>query len=443
METYGDLINSALNKIGITELNDMQRAAISVMKNDRNDMVLLSPTGSGKTLAYLLPLLQLLNVSNNDIQALVLVPSRELALQIISVFTGMNTPFRAFACYGGHPAMDEHRSMRGMLPQLIVGTPGRVLDHITKGNINPATIKILVIDEFDKSLELGFQEEMHDIIQQLTGLERRMLLSATDADEIPQFAGLNHTERLDFLDKRRTEERLNICVVHSPVKDKLETLYNLLCTFGSDSTLVFVNYRETVDRVSQYLKEMRLEHGAFHGGMEQEDRERALYKFRNGSCSVLVSTDLASRGLDIPEVKNIVHYHLPVNEEAFIHRNGRTARWDTTGTSYIILNDAETVPEYIKQSLSEYVFPEKIPAPAKSLWATLYIGKGKKDKLNKIDIVGFLCKKGKLTSKEIGLIDVKDHYAFVAVKRTKLKQLLNVIKGEKIKSMKTIIEEAK
>jgi superfamily II DNA/RNA helicase len=443
MVTYSNLIDTALAQLGIEELNPMQQASLQAIVEKQKDMILLSPTGSGKTLAYLLPLLQLLDVANDQVQALVMAPSRELALQITTVFNQMNTPFKAMACYGGHPTSEEHRSLQYNKPQLVVGTPGRILDHIEKGNIDPSTITTLIIDEFDKSLEYGFQEEMEDIISQLHSLTRRILLSATDAEQIPRFTGMNETVRLDYLDKSKTDNRLDLRVVNSPDKDKLDTLYKLLCALGSDSTIVFVNYRESVDRVSQYLTSVKLENGAFHGGMEQQDRERALYKFRNGSCHVLVSTDLASRGLDIPEIKNIVHYHLPVNQEAFTHRNGRTARWDAEGTSYIILNDVEHLPEYITQSVETYELPENVPVPPKPIWATLYIGKGKKDKLNKTDIVGFLCKKGGLNNKDIGLIDVKDHYSFVAVSRKKLNQTLNQIEGEKIKSLKTIIEEAK
>lgn len=442
MKEYDELIDNVLAHLGIDELNAMQLASLKTTKEGK-DIILLSPTGSGKTLAYLLPLLHILSQDDNRVQCLILAPSRELALQITSVFHAMNTAFTEMACYGGRPAADENRSLQGSHPQVVIGTPGRILDHLSKGNIDPSTISTLIIDEFDKSLEFGFQEEMQDIISQLTGLKRRMLLSATDAEEIPSFTGMNETIRLDYLEQNKVETRLDIKLVVSPTPDKLETLYNLLCTLGSDSTIVFVNYRESVERVSSYLTSRKFENDAFHGGMEQQDRERALYKFRNGSCHVLISTDLASRGLDIPDVKNIIHYHLPVNEEAFTHRNGRTARWDAEGTSFMILNVAESLPAYITAAVETIKLPDNPSAPSKPLWATLYIGRGKKDKLNKMDIVGFLCKKGGLISQDIGLIDVKDHYAFVAIARNKLNQTLSQVSGEKIKGIKTIIEEAK
>lgn len=199
--------------------------------------------------------------------------------------------------------------------------------------------------------------------------------------------------RLNFLSEEAVSNRLDLQKVISPEKDKLETLYRLLCTLGDRSTLVFVNYRESVERVAAYLKSKKFPCDAFHGGMEQEDRERALYKFRNGSCPVLVSTDLAARGLDIPGIDNVVHYHMPVNEEAFTHRNGRTARWEARGSSFLLLHAEERLPDYLPEEIPVFGLPEQTPKPAKSRWTTLYIGKGKKDKLNKVDIVGFLYKK--------------------------------------------------
>lgn len=210
-------------------------------------------------------------------------------------------------------------------------------------------------------------------------LKRRFLLSATDAEEIPQFTGLNKTIKLNFLNtEEQTVQRLHLYKVLSPGKDKLETLYKLLCTLGSGSTLVFCNHRESVERVGKYLQSKKFQCGIFHGGMEQDDRERSLYKFRNGSCHVLISTDLAARGLDIPEIENVVHYHLPVNEDGYIHRNGRTARWEAEGNSYILLHQEEMLPEYLTEVSEEFLLPEVTPKPSLTRFVTLYIRKGQK-----------------------------------------------------------------
>lgn len=436
-------VTRALANLKIDSLNNMQETAIKSWREGK-DLILLSPTGSGKTLAYLLPLLESLNPEIRGVQAVVLVPSRELALQIDQVFKSLNSTYRVMSCYGGRPTMEEHRTMKGVNPSIIIGTPGRINDHLVKQNFDVSNIQTLIIDEFDKCLEFGFQEEMADIIGQLPYLKRRFLLSATDAEEIPRFTGLNQTLKLNFLsDDEPISDRIHIYKVLSPIKDKLETLYQLLCTLGGKSTLVFCNHRESVERVGKFLQSQKYPCGVFHGGMEQDDRERSLYKFRNGSCHVLISTDLAARGLDIPEIENIVHYHMPIQEDGYIHRNGRTARWEAEGNSYIILHPEENLPAYIREEPEWFEIPENIPHPAQPQFVTLYIGKGKKDKINKIDIVGFLSKKGSLEKEEIGRIDVKDHYAYVAVARKKIKETLKSIKNEKIKGVKTIIEEAK
>ena len=436
-----ELVDKALRSLNIEQLNPMQEAAISAYAEGK-DLILLSPTGSGKTLAYLLPLLMELKPDIKGVQAVILVPSRELALQIENVFKAMGTEFKAISCYGGRPAMDEHRTMMGVRPSVIIGTPGRMNDHLSKQNFDASTVQTLIIDEFDKCLEFGFHEEMSTVISQLPDLKRRSLISATDADEIPEFTGLNKTIKLNFLNPEETFPRLKLMKVLSPEKDKLETLFRLLCTLGSESALVFCNHRESVERVSKYLTSKGLYNEYFHGGMEQPDRERALYKFRNGSCHVFVSTDLAARGLDIPDIEHIIHYHIPSNEEAYTHRNGRTARWEAEGTAYLVLGPEEQVPTYITEEVDTFELPETIKKPSKPIWVTLYIGRGKKDKLNKIDIVGFLYKKANLAKEDIGMIDVKDHYAFVAIKRNKLKQTLSLVNGEKIKGIKTKIEEA-
>jgi superfamily II DNA/RNA helicase len=436
-------IQTILANLKIEQLNAMQQAAIDTYR-EGCDLILLSPTGSGKTLAYLLPLVSSLKSEVEGVQAVILVPSRELALQIEQVFKSMNTGFTIMSCYGGRPAMDEHRTMKGIRPSVIVGTPGRMNDHLEKLNFDATVVNLLVIDEFDKCLEFGFQEEMAAVIGKLPNLRRRFLLSATDTEEIPRFTGLNRTIKLNFLNPDGgVSERLRLYKVISPVKDKLETLYRLLCCLGNQSTLVFCNHRESVERVGNYLHSMKVYCETFHGGMEQDDRERALYKFRNGSCHIFISTDLAARGLDIPDIKNVIHYHLPVAEDGFVHRNGRTARWEANGSAYVILYAEEQLPSYIKEDPEEYILPAITPKPVQPDFVTLYIGKGKKDKINKIDIVGFLSKKGNLGKEDIGRVDVKDHYAFAAVLRSKYKQVLKLVQNEKIKGVKALIELAK
>ena len=443
-------IQKILTKLHISELNEMQQHAAEAILGSDGDVVLLSPTGSGKTLAYLLPLVQLLDHGDGSDDpwptALVITPGRELALQSHQVLQSMGCGLRSTACYGGRAAMDEHKVLKEVRPQIVFGTPGRLNDHLDKENISRYGIRWLVIDEFDKCLEMGFQAEMQKLIKSLPGLQRRILLSATNAEQIPQFVNMSKKGTLiDFLpEEEQTSERVTLYEVHSPQKDKLETLKQLLLSFGDESSIVFVNYHESVERVNSYLVEQGFTTSCFHGGLEQRQREDQLYRFSNGSANVLVATDLASRGLDIPNIQNIIHYHLPESQEGYIHRVGRTARWDATGRSFFILNSTESIPDYVEGDVVEYTATEsQYTVPALPRMATLYIGKGKKDKISKGDIVGFLCKNGGLKADEIGRIDVKDRYAYVAIRREKVKQTLHLVQGQKIKGIKTIVEEVR
>lgn len=435
------MTDKIMDKLGIT-LNDMQNDTAHAILHSNKDVVVLSPTGSGKTLAYLLPVVELLDTTLDAVQAVVVLPGRELALQSATVLAGMGSGLRAMACYGGRPAMDEHRTMRQVRPQVVFGTPGRLNDHLDKGNIETSQVRFVVIDEFDKCLEMGFHDEMAALMGKLPADARRVLLSATDADSIPHFVNLGRSTRVDYLsDDEQIPDRISIFSVHSPEKDKLATLSSLLLEQGDHSSIVFLNHRDAVERTGDYLRRLGFATSIFHGGLDQKMREHALYKFSNGSANILVSTDLASRGLDIPDVDNIIHYHLPETEEAYIHRVGRTARWQAEGRSFFVLGPEEHLPDYLHTATADHSpQPAAGAVPARPRMATVYIGKGKKDKISKGDILGFLCKKGGLENGEIGRIDVKDRYAYAAVAYPRLQELLDRVQGEKIKGVKTVVE---
>lgn len=437
-------MNEILDKLGIVQLNDMQEETINAILRNDGDVVLLSPTGSGKTLAYLLPLTQMVNPNFDEVQAIIVVPGRELALQSATVLKDMGCGLRAYACYGGRAAMDEHRVLSQVRPHIIFATPGRLNDHLEKGNISASFVKFLVIDEFDKCLEMGFMEEMRRLLDALPSVRRKFLLSATDAESIPRFVNMGRTQQLDFLvEEEQVSSRVQVYQVESPIKDKLDTLRILLLDLGTQSSIVFLNYRDSVERVALFLKEQGFTISFFHGGLEQRQREDALYKFSNGSANILVATDLASRGLDIPDIDNIIHYHLPESEQGYVHRVGRTARWEAQGRAFFITNSEESIPKYVEREIEKYIphpVTDVIPFPR---MVTLYIGKGKKDKLSKGDIVGFLCKKGGLTSAEIGKISVEERFTYVAIDRQKFPSVLSLIQGEKIKGIKTIFEKVR
>ncbi|RAJ05536.1 superfamily II DNA/RNA helicase [Chitinophaga skermanii] len=442
MQQKNETIARILEAIGIDELNEMQKASIEA--NEQHDnVVLLSATGSGKTLAFLLPLLFRLDPAVKTTQAMIIVPSRELAIQIDKVFRSMQTGFKVTLCYGGHKREIEENNLV-QAPALIIGTPGRIKDHIRRGNITLETINTLVLDEFDKSLELGFQEEVSFIVDALRNIQHRMLTSATEAVEIPEFLGLKDPAELNFLPADGTPTiRLEVKTVQSGDKDKLETLFELLCYFGARPSIIFCNHRESVERTSEYLAEQGIVNEYYHGAMEQHERDSALCKFRNGTVNFLVTTDLAARGLDIPFIRYIIHYHLPTTEDVYTHRNGRTARMEASGTAVLILGPEEKLPAYITQVDEEIQLPANLEIPEKPKWTTFYIAAGKKDKVNKIDIVGFLSQRGDLRKEDIGLIEVKDFASFVAIRKSKASHVLHAIKGHKIKNKKVKIEIAK
>jgi superfamily II DNA/RNA helicase len=344
-----------LQHIGIPQLNPMQVESMDAIRKNEN-IILLSATGSGKTLAFLLPVAESLDASLKQVQALVIVPSRELAIQIGDVFSKMGTGFKVSLCYGGHKRETEENNLK-QAPALIIGTAGRLADHLRRNNFSTGHITTLVLDEFDKSLELGFVEEMKFIIGSLHALKKRILTSATESVPVPEFVGLKDPLRLNYLEGAPALD-LGIKRVISDDKDKAPVLFRLLCFIGNKPTVVFCNHRESVERTSAYLKEKGISNEFYHGGMEQQERDSALCKFRNGTANFLITTDLASRGLDIPGIRYIIHYHLPLTEDAFTHRNGRTARMEERGTAILILSPEEELPPYISGEVEKIELPK-------------------------------------------------------------------------------------
>ncbi len=417
----------------------MQKSTYKAAETGK-DIILLSPTGSGKTLAFLLPTVRKLNKNNSEIQAMILVPSRELALQIEQVFKSMGTDFKVTVCYGGHDKKIEVNNLVES-PAVLIGTPGRIAYHLKNENFDPTTIETLVLDEFDKALEFGFHDDMTFIIESMPNLGQRMLTSATAMADIPKFTGINNAETIDFLKVLESKPDFQLRKVMTTSEEKLDTLFHLLCKIGNKRTLIFCNHRDAVDRISDLLKDKGISRETFHGGMEQDERERALLKFKNDSSRILITTDLASRGLDIPEVESIVHYQLPPKEDAFIHRNGRTARMNAKGFVYLIMTEDENFP-FIKNNTPEEKLTQDYKMPARTPFLTLYISAGKKDKVNKVDIVGFLIKKGGLEKDDIGLIEVKDTTSYVAINRPKMVALLKTLENQRLKNKKLKIEIA-
>lgn len=433
--------NILLN-LGIEALNEMQQEANETILSQK-ETLLLSPTGSGKTLAFLYPLFQLIDADTKGIQALIVVPSRELGLQIEQVWKKMGTTYKVNICYGGHNIETELKNLSNP-PAVLIGTPGRIMDHIERESIDLSSIKTLILDEFDKSLQLGFHEQMSFIISRLKNVDKRVLVSATNAIEIPKYTKITRPTRLDFIPKNeKSVSLLDVKRVISPEKDKLNTLFHLICNLNSESGIIFCNHRDAVERISNTLNDRGIVSTYYHGGMDQDERERGLIQFRNGSVPYLITTDLAARGLDIPDIKHVIHYHLPFKEEEFTHRNGRTARMETSGTAYLILHEDEKKLDYVDYTMEVFEIDTNAPVPSEPKFVTLYISGGKKNKINKIDIVGFLSQKGNLEKADLGLIEVKDFISFAAVNKTKAKEVLKAIQNEKMKGKKYKIDIAR
>ncbi|MBL7884924.1 MAG: DEAD/DEAH box helicase, partial [Bacteroidia bacterium] len=401
-----------------------------------SEVVLLSPTGTGKTLAFLLPLIDLLDNNCTEIQVLIVVPSRELAIQIETVIREMGAGYKANAVYGGRAGSVDKIELKHR-PAILVGTPGRLADLLRKEAFSTEFIQTLVLDEFDKSLEIGFENEMIEIVKLLPFLKKRVLTSATQAITIPSFIGLKKPISINYLNTKST--LLKVKLIQSSSKNKLEILSKTIEHLKNQPGIVFCNFKDTIQEVSDFFEHAGIEHGCFHGGMEQSDRERALIKFRNGSYSVLLATDLAARGIDIPELKFIIHYQLPFKKEEFTHRNGRTARMNSNGTAFVIKWENEKLPDFIEELKPElFTFKENnLPPHSKTIhWQTLYISGGRKDKISKGDIAGLFLKQGNLEKEELGSIELKTDCAYVAVEKSKANKVIELVNNAKLKTKK-------
>ncbi len=419
----------------ITQLNEMQQLMAAT---DARKLILLAPTGSGKTAAFTIRLLRFLGTSNGTVQVVILAPSRELVLQIADVIRPVAAGLKTVAFYGGHAMADETNSL-AVTPDIIVATPGRLLDHLTRGNLDLSETKALILDEYDKSLELGFLDEMRRITRRMRSIEMIMLTSATPLADMPDFIPMRDAETVDFT-RSATRPRLQTVRVNSPERDKLATLSDLLRSLPDGRAIVFVNHRESAERIYNHLKRNRFPVGLYHGGLEQRERQLAIDLFNNGTTPILISTDLGSRGLDIDDVNYVIHYHLPVSPESWTHRNGRTARMGASGTAYVIIADGDNIPDAV--TWDRELYPSgKEPAEGgiRSHMATLYFNAGKKEKISRGDIAGFLMQKGGLPKAEVGKIVVNDHNAIVAVPRDKAQQTIDAVSPYRIKNTKVRI----
>ena len=431
-----EILSGISEKLGISQLNELQTTALSDVKAT-SDTIIYSPTGTGKTLAYTIPILKALkNFDQEKLQAVIIAPSRELVMQIYEVIRQLAVGFKVTCTYGGHNVADEKASLQNT-PSIIVSTPGRLLDHVQREHIFIGNVRQLVIDEFDKCLELGFEEEMKKLCKLMPNLSRRILTSATVLNAVPDYVRLHNASVINFLDgNEQPRERMTIWEVRSPQRDKIDSLCQLLYSIPFGKTIVFANYRDAVARIYDSLKQRNIAAGLYHGALEQIDREKAIAMFNNGSFPILITTDLGARGLDITEVKNIVHYHLPVSEDAFTHRNGRSARVNASGDIYIMIGPDELPPDYVNID-KKFTFPSQpVNNHITNTMSTIYFQAGKKEKISKGDIAGFIAHNGGVEGSDIGVINVYDHFSLAAVPAKRAKSILEKLNSCKLKGKK-------
>lgn len=397
-------------RLGIAALNPMQ---VAMMGAAPRSSLLIAPTGSGKTIAFAAAMLRGLSAPDGQIRALILAPSRELTLQIFSVVRPVAQGYKTVALYGGHPFKEEEASL-SVTPDIVVATPGRLADHIKRGRVDLNGVNVMVIDEYDKLLELGFEAEMKRIVGHCRSLKTVILTSATAIDPLPDWLPLDHPEIIRAEEQTRRKSSLQRVLVESPIPDKLPILIDLLNSLPDGKTIVFVNYRDAADRVHKALKKAGLPAGLYHGALDQPERELALELFDNGTTPILVATDLGSRGLDIDSVDHVIHYHLPSTAETWTHRNGRTARQGADGAIYVITSENDSLPEYVLTD-RPFVPSGTSDNPIRPKAFTLFFNLGKKEKISKGDIAGFIAKAGGIDGSEIGHISVADHSALAAV----------------------------
>ena len=424
----------ALKKLEITELNAMQKAALTIIPQHK-ETIIHAQTGSGKTVAFLLPLLDQIDKDLHKVQLLILAPSRELALQIETVIRTMATGHKVNAFYGGQ-YMSRDRENLKQNPSILVGTPGRIMDHVNRETFDLDHIRAMVVDEFDKCMELGFDKQMKSIITALPTKKKTVLTSATTIKILPSYLDIRKMKVVDHRDEGRP--RITLKKLLSEDKDKLAALSDHLKNLIGKKGIVFCNFRESAERISEHLDEHDIRHSLYHGGLEQKDRERALIKFRNFTHDLIVATDLAARGLDIPEIDFILHYHLPPREEEFTHRNGRTARMGGEGTIYLLLWEGEELKDYLPELEATTLTAGDSP---RQLWTTLFISGGRKDKISKGDIAGLFMKQGELSKEDMGLIELKKDCAFVAVAAAQAHKLCNLVNNSRLKKKKVRIYE--
>ena len=442
---------SNLESLGYLEMTDIQAATLPQALAGV-DLIGQAKTGSGKTAAFALPLLARLNPRDFGTQALILCPTRELASQVASEIRRLaryQQNIKVVTLCGGQSIGPQIGSLEHGA-HVVVGTPGRIKDHLRKETLSLERVNTLVLDEADRMLEMGFIEDIEAIIATTPATRQTLLFSATYPENIQSLSSRfqNAPQRVS-VESQHSEQHIAQRFFVCQKNDRLAALVKLLAHFQPPSAVVFCNTKQLVRDVCDYLNESGIHAQALHGDMEQRDRDQVLIQFKQLSCTILVATDVAARGLDIDDLPAVVNFELPRNAEVYVHRIGRTGRAGKEGLALSLFADAErfklqNIGDYQQRELEFEAIEqlrgtgERLPLPA---FVTLCISGGRKEKVRPGDILGALTGDAGLDGKAVGKITVTDYSTYVAIVRNEadnaLRRLLNgKIKGRKFKVRK-------
>lgn len=432
-----------LNELGFESMTPVQAQSLpEILKG--NDIIAQAKTGSGKTAAFGIGILHKLDVKKFKVQSLILCPTRELADQVAKELRriGRGTHnIKILTLCGGMPFGPQLGSLRHGA-HILVGTPGRVLAHLTKGSLVLDSLNTLVLDEADRMLDMGFIEEIDNVISHLPTERQTLLFSATYPDQIMELSSAIQKDAISI--QTISEESANPISEYFYEVDsnqKLPTLINILAHHKPETTIVFCNTKLETQDIASYLRDEGIDALAIHGDLEQYQRNDVLVQFSNRSCSVLVATDVAARGLDIKELSMVVNYDLPKDEATYTHRIGRTGRAGESGLAFTLFEQADEREASFYQNGSRVfdnarILPTAGDFTLKPPNVTLVIEGGKKDKVRPGDILGALTGDAGIEAKYVGKIDIYDRQAYVAIDRTKIHEAHKQLQKGNIKGRK-------
>jgi len=431
-----------LHTLGFTKMSDIQGKAINPILEGK-DILAQSKTGSGKTLAFGIPSVMSVDTTNNKPQTIIITPTRELAEQIAVELRKVATykaNLKILTLYGGVPLRMQADSLaKGA--HILIGTPGRIQDHLVKETLVLDSIKTLVLDEADRMLDMGFYDEIIKIGSNMPKAKQTLLFSATFPQKIEKLAKALLKQPITIkVDTILEANKINEVVYESA--DKFKTLSTLIQSHKPESLLVFCNTKAEVISLADRLHQRGHSVIELHGDLDQRERNEAVLLFSNGSKRILVATDVASRGLDIKDIELVINYDLPFDKEVYTHRIGRTGRADAMGTALSIYghNDSEKCAYITSRARTGEMKELRVDAAFKmvSLYDTLGINGGKKTKLRAGDILGALCKEIGIENTMIGKITITDTRSYVALHHTVIDKVYKAFKRVKIKKKKYV-----